>query len=573
MPSDTPFEMLPDKFNSFFVDKVSNIRNALDSVNAAQPVVIETFDGEPLRSFSTVTLDQVKCIIMKSKKSFCELDSLPGDIFIDCIDILLPYMTSIFNDSLNAGVFPLDFKDSIVTPLIKKQTLDCNVLKNYRPVSNLSFVSKILEKIIFKQIVNHLQDNCLIDRFQSAYKSGHSTETALLKVFNDIVCDIDKGNVSFLTMLDLSAAFDTIDHEILFNRLSSTFGIRDHALNLLKTYLLNRNQKVKINDHYSSELPNEFGVPQGSVLGPLLFAMYIYPINQVIDKDMFSYHQYADDTQLYTSCKPSSILNTVEQITSSTSDINDWMTSNKLKMNNDKTEIMACGTLVKLKQINIDSVTIGSECIALADEVKDLGVFIDSNMSFNQHVSFLRKSCHFQLRKISSIRPFISEQSAKQLAVSLILSKLDYCNCLFYEMSEDNFNKLQLLQNHAARVVMKAKKYSSASALLKELHWLPVRQRVLYKIALLVFKCLNVDNFPAYLKDLITLYKPSRNLRSSDKCLLAKPFKSLKFGHKSFHYSAPVVWNELPFEIRTCTNLYSFKKMLKTHYFRRAFSL
>ena len=242
-------------------------------------------------------------------------------------------------------------------------------------------------------------------------------------------------------------------------------------------------------------------------------------------------------------------------------------------MNNDKTEIMACGTLVKLKQINIDSVTIGSECIALADEVKDLGVFIDSNMSFNQHVSFLRKSCHFQLRKISSIRPFISEQSAKQLAVSLILSKLDYCNCLFCEMSEDNFNKLQLLQNHAARVVMKAKKYSSASALLKELHWLPVRQRVLYKIALLVFKCLNVDNFPAYLKDLVTVYKPSRNLRSSDKCLLAKPFKSLKFGHKSFHYSAPVVWNELPFEIRTCTNLYSFKKMLKTHYFRRAFSL
>ena len=140
-------------------------------------------------------------------------------------------------------------------------------------------------------------------------------------------------------------------------------------------------------------------------------------------------------------------------------------------------------------------------------------------------------------------------------------------------MSEDNFNKLQLLQNHAARVVMKAKKYSSASALLKELHWLPVRQRVLYKIALLVFKCLNVDNFPAYLKDLITLYKPLRNLRSSDKCLLAKPFKSLKFGHKSFHYSAPVVCNELPFEIRTCTNLYSFKKMLKTHYFRRAFSL
>ena len=139
-------------------------------------------------------------------------------------------------------------------------------------------------------------------------------------------------------------------------------------------------------------------------------------------------------------------------------------------------------------------------------------------------------------------------------------------------MTEENFHKLQLLQNHAARVVMKAKKRSSASALLKELHWLPVKQRVLYKIALLVFKCINVENFPSYLKDLISVYTPTRSLRSADKCLLVKPFKNLKFGHKSFHFSAPFVWNQLPLEIRTCSNLFTFKKMLKTHYFRHAFS-
>ena len=489
-----------------------------------------------------------------------------------CIDTLLPFMTSIFNDSLNAGIFPVDFKDSLVTPLIKKPGLDCNVLKNYRPVSNLSFISKILEKIVFKQIVTHLQDNQLIDNFQSAYKSGHSTETALLKVVNDLVCDIDNGNVSFLTMLDLSAAFDTIDHSILFNRLSSNFGIEDQALNLLKSYIMNRNQKVKINEHYSSEIPISFGVPQGSVLGPLLFAVYIYPISEVINRDMFRYHQYADDTQLYISCKPNSVSHTVDQISSSTSAINDWMTINKLKMNNDKTEIMVCGTIAKRKQVNVDNVNIGNESIAFSSEVKDLGVYIDSNISFNKHVSFLRKSCYFELRKISNIRPFITEKSAKQLAVSLILSKLDYCNCLFYDMSEENFYRLQLLQNHAARVVLKARKRSSATALLKELHWLPIKFRVTYKIALLVFKCLNVENFPSYLKELITVYKPTRSLRSSDKCLLAKPFKKLKFGHKSFHYSAPFVWNDLPEEIWSCTSLFTFKKLLKTHYFRKAFS-
>ena len=274
----------------------------------------------------------------------------------------------------------------------------------------------------------------------------------------------------------------------------------------------------------------------------------------------------------YSSNGPFSILNTVNNITSSTSNINDWMSKNKLKMNTDKTEIMACGTIAKRKQVNINAVIIGNESITLSDEVKDLGVYIDSSISFNQHVSYLRKICYFELRKISSIRPFISEQSAKQLAVSLILSKLDYCNCLFFDMSEENFYKLQLLQNHAARVVLKAKKRSSASALLKDLHWLPVRQRVHYKIALLVFKCLHVENFPSYLKDLITVYKPTRSLRSSNKYLLSKPFKNLKFGHKSFHFSAPYVWNNLPEQIRMCTSIYIFKKLLKTYFFKEAFA-
>ena len=150
---------------------------------------------------------------------------------------------------------------------------------------------------------------------------------------------------------------------------------------------------------------------------------------------------------------------------------------------------------------------------------------IDSGFSFNKHVSFLRRSCYYQIRRISNIRPFISVQSAKSLAVSLILSKLDYCNSLFFDMSDENFNALQLLQNHAARVVLKAKRDCSATALLKELHWLPVRQKVLYKIALIVFKCLHFTDFPFYLKDLVVLHKPSKFLRSGDKHLLQKPFK------------------------------------------------
>ena len=372
-------------------------------------------------------------------------------------------------------------------------------------------------------------------------------------------------------MLDLSAAFDTIDHQILFERLSSAFGIKDTALSWFKSYLENRAQKVKINKFYSDEIPVNFGVPQGSVLGPLLFTLYIYPISSVIDKNVFSYHQYADDTQLYTSFKPNSLLNVCDDLLSTASDVNDWMIANKLKMNTDKTEIMLCGTTNKLRNVDIERIKIGDDFVDFSQEVKDLGILIDQNISFNNHVSYLRKCCYAELRKISSIRPFIEEKSAAQLCVSLILSKLDYCNCLFYGMTKENFYKLQLVQNHAARLVKKANKYSSAKSLLKELHWLPIEQRVHYKIALIVFKCLNIDEFPSYLKDLIHVYTPSRSLRSADKLLLTKPITKLKVGERSFYYSAPAVWNSLPFELRSCTRLPTFKKYLKTHFFKIAF--
>ena len=365
-------------------------------------------------------------------------------------------------------------------------------------------------------------NNELIEKFQSAYKAGHSTETALLRVTNDLLCSIDKGNISMLTLLDLSAAFDTIDHSILLERLSFTFGIKDKALSLIKSYLQERNQKVKINNLYSNELPVSFGVPQGSVLGPLLFTMYIYPLKSVIDKDIFSYHMYADNTQLYSCYKNSNINTAYSQISSCTSDVNQWMTTNKLKMNGDKTEIMICGSIPKLRNIQIESINIDNDPIDISDNVRNLGFFLDKHLNMNVHVSNLRKSCYFELRKISHVRPFIDEKCAIQLVVSYVLSKLDYCNCLFFNMSCDNFNKLQLVQNHAARIVKRASKRDSAKSILFELHWLPIKYRVSFKIALIVFKCLHTDNFPSYIKDLISIYTPSRTLRSSDSFLLKK---------------------------------------------------
>ena len=250
-------------------------------------------------------------------------------------------------------------------------------------------------------------------------------------------------------------------------------------------------------------------------------------------------------------------------------EINIWMTNNKLKMNNDKTEILLCGTNAKLKSIDCNSLKIGSEIINFSPKVKNLGIFIEETLSMDCAVSHIRKCCYLELRKIAQLRPFINEDATAKLVLSLVISRLDYCNALFYNMSNENTQKLQLIQNYAARLVKRAPKRSSASSLLNKLHWLPVKKRIIYKIAVLTYNCLYDDASPSYLKDLISKYVPSRTLRSSEKNLLVTPKKNLKtFGERSFSFAAPDVWNGLPEFVKSSETLGIFKKRLKTHLFK-----
>ena len=184
---------------SFFTDKIEKIKNKLDQIPTQ--TFFKKYTGTTLSSFAPVTEEYVRKIISKcKKKSFSELEPLSANLFYECLDVLLPYITKIYNDSLASGTFPSHFKNSLVIPLLKKPSLDCNNLENYRPVSNLSFISKVLERIVYSQFLNHITVNKLIDKFQSAYKPGQSTETSLLRVVNDMLNVIDNGNLSLLTL-------------------------------------------------------------------------------------------------------------------------------------------------------------------------------------------------------------------------------------------------------------------------------------------------------------------------------------------------------------------------------------
>ena len=198
--------------------------------------------------------------------------------------MLLPTIMNIINTSLTIVIVPRDLKTAVVKPLLKKPSLHKNCLKNYRPVSDLPIVSRILEKVILHKLLSHLQENNLSNPFQSAYRAGHSTETILLRIVNDILSALDNDNIPVLLLLDLSAAFDTTDHNILLSRLNSVFGIQSTALQWFHSYLSDRYQSTSVNNSSSSPSQLMYGVPEGSVLGPILFVLYTTPLSNMDDR-------------------------------------------------------------------------------------------------------------------------------------------------------------------------------------------------------------------------------------------------------------------------------------------------
>ena len=575
LPPHDDVSELTDRFANFFVSKISGIRESF----AKKYLCSQIIHGDNLRNiphklkeFTPASVDEVCKLISASPCKSCSLDPIPTWLTKKCIDVLAPIITMIVNLSLSSGEMPSDFKEAILRPLLKKICLDPDILNNFRPISNLMYVSKLIERVVATRLHSHMESNKLYEEFQSSYRKCHGTETALTCVNDDILRAIDENKSVLLVMLDLSAAFDTVDHNILLHRLEHRLGISGVALQWFQSYLTKRTQTVAISGVKSKSIPLDCGVPQGSVLGPILFTIYMLPLGDLIKRYGIQFHMYADDCQLYTICNSPDLDQSAESMECLINDIRQWYSQNMLKLNDSKTEMLIIKSKFRQK-VTDKSIKIGDLIIPSSSSIRNLGVLMDPVYTMAPHVNHMAQIAFLKIREISYFRRYLTDESTKTAVHAYITSKLDYCNSLLYGLPDALISKLQSAMNTAARLVTKTRKFDHISPVLKKLHWLPVKFRTEYKILLLVFKCIN-GLAPVYLSKRLCL-KSKKGLRSDNKLYLSVPLTKLKtktYGDRCFSIAGPTLWNDLPCDLRLSKSIDIFKKNLKTYLFKKAFT-
>ena len=570
--------LLAEKFKDFFVNKIDQIRNSFHTINNS-PLVsyIPDFPLKGISCFREISKTEMIEIIKSINKTNCSID--PFNIRKMCeqsedtvIESLAEIFVDIVNTSFASGVFPTSEKSAVVKPLLKASK-DQDQLASYRPLFNTSILSKIHEKCCLLQLTEYLEKFEAIPKYQSAYKKMHSVETALCKIYNDLVKSKSSGQCTLLVLLDLTAAFDTVDQITLLEDLEH-LGITGMALEWFRSYLVGRSFTVEIGDSSSGKAEMKTGLTQGTILSPICFSIYTMELYYLLASMGVSCHFYADDCQL---------LINVESQDQIQRDFNEifrsillWMKGRKLKLNAAKTECVFIGSNPLVSSGNFNSIQFDDQSeLIFSDNVRDLGFIIDKNIDLKAQLQKTKGKSIGNLINISRIAKYLDRNSKIKLIHGLVFSHIDFCNALYAGLPDCMLRPLQTIINDSARMITGMPRFSREhiTPICIDLHFLPIKARITYKICLLVYKALKHGQ-PAYIRSLLQWREPSRQLRGSSEPKLQEPIIARAgYSNRCFEYCAPRSFNALPVNIRSASNVEKFKTELKTYLFRQAYDL
>lgn len=555
-------KQLADRFNDFFITKIEKIRTAMSmpqSTHCPNPVVHNS-NVPKFSSFRSVTIEEVTKQVSSMKIKTCPRDPIPASLLKTSIDSLIPCYVELINLSLSTGSMD-GLKESVVTPILKKSGLDPDTLSNYRPICGGLFIDKLIQTNVKIQLTDHMDKNHLHIKFQSGYKPHHSCETVLLMILNDILIALDSGLCSIELLLDLSAAFDTVDHDEMMVSLKQDIGVDGTVYKWFSSFLSNRSQRTSVSGSNSDSRDMPYGVPQGSVLGPILFNIYVRNFIELLESVGFKVHGYADDHQLFYKFRIEFQFHAIATLLPKALNIiSQWMSSRFLKLNAGKSQLLIFTPKNIRENMCFDKVYIGDNMfIPVSLEAVNLGVKLDSQLTFTPHINMVVSQSYKQIYNIGQIRKYLTVEDLRTLVQSLLVSKLDNCNSLLFGVTEYEISRLQKVQNSCARLIYGKKKNEPVSALLSNLHWLHIKQRIYFKILLFIFKFFK-NMTPVYINECL-------HITNHDTLTLNIPKSKTSYGDRAFENYAPRLWNSLPLYLKTKESTFSFKRHLKHYLF------
>ena len=499
---------IANEFNTYFANIGNKLANEIPPINVSPAHYYPPFSqATSFFLFPTCSSEIEQEISNLNADKATGLYSIPTKILKLLKDLLSKPLEILFNCSFSQGVVPDSFKIARVIPVFKKGSETST--NNYRPISLLSVFNRILEKIMYTRLINYINKHCILFSKQFGFRTGHSTEHAILCILDKIQSAIESGLFSCGIFLDLSKAFDTVNHSILLDKLDH-YGIRGVAKDWFSSYLRNRKQFVSINNTCSDYLDISCGVPQGSVLGPLLFLLYLndFPLCSC----ELDFHLFADDSNLFYAAKNLTVIESV--INAELVKIKNWLSANKLSLNITKSNFVIFHPPQKRKTINV-KLSINNQLLKEEYSIQYLGVILDSHLNWKAHVAHVSKKIKRNIGLLSKIRYYVSSKTLVSLYYALIYPFLTYSLIAWGNTYETNIKPLLILQKRAIRIITFSSFFEHTSPLFKSLKIINFSDLVQFVTSVFMFKYhkqLLPSIFSNYFTYISSLYSQLRHL-------------------------------------------------------------